>query len=102
VDVHDFRQHARIGSLGLDLIDAAARSRKTSSTQFERLCCINSVNRSSSASSFLQAAIAKTSKSLFMNRTSSLTCGLHVRQWPRRIILITSNPLTVAAAVFIV
>ncbi len=49
-----------------------------------------------------QAAITKMSNSLFTKRTSSLTCGLHVRQCPRRIIRITSNPFTVAAAVFIV
>ncbi len=49
-----------------------------------------------------QAAITKMSNSLFTKRTSSLTCGLHVRQCPRRIIRITSNPFIVAAAVFIV
>jgi hypothetical protein len=51
---------------------------------------------------FHQAAILKTSNSLLTKRTSSFTCGLQVRQWPRRIIRITSNPLIVAATVFIV
>jgi hypothetical protein len=36
------------------------------------------------------------SNSLFTKRTSSLTCGLQVRQCPRRIIRITSNPFIVA------
>jgi hypothetical protein len=49
-----------------------------------------------------QAAISKMSNSLFTKRTSSLTRGLHVRQCPRRIIRITSNPFIVAAAVFMV
>jgi hypothetical protein len=35
---------------------------------------------------FHQAAITKMSNSLFTKRTLSLTCGLHVRQCPRRII----------------
>ena len=51
---------------------------------------------------FRQAATEKMSKSLFTKRISSLTCGLHVRQCPRRIMRITSKPLIVAAAVFIV
>jgi hypothetical protein len=59
------------------------------------LCCINFVGRSSSVTRF-QAAISKMSNSLFMKRTSSLTCGLQV------IIRITSNPFIVAAAVFMV
>jgi hypothetical protein len=49
-----------------------------------------------------QAAISKMSNSLFTKCTSSLPCGLHVRQCPRRIIRIISNPFIVAAAVFIV
>ena len=48
------------------------------------------------------AAAAETSNSLFTKRTSSLTWGLHVRQCPRRIIRITSKPLIVADAVFMV
>ena len=66
------------------------------------LCCVNSLCRGFAASLSRYAATAKTSKSLFTKRTSSFTCGLQVRQWPRRIIRITSNPLMVAAAVFIV
>ncbi len=66
------------------------------------LCCINSSCRSSARCSVHQAATAKMSNSLFTNRTSSWTRGLHVRQCPRRIIRITSKPLIVAAAVLIV
>ena len=54
------------------------------------------------AALFHQAATGKMSNRLFTKRTLSLTCGLHLRQWPRRIIRITSKPLIVAAAVFIV
>ena len=66
------------------------------------LCCSNSIGCSPLSSHFHQAAMAKTSKSLLTKRTSSFTCGLQVRQWPRRIIRITSKPLIVAAAVFMV
>ena len=46
--------------------------------------------------------VVKTSNSLLTKRTSSLTCGLHVREWPLLIIRITSKPLIVAAADFMV
>ncbi|AXC14049.1 cell wall-associated protein precursor [Acidisarcina polymorpha] len=66
------------------------------------LCCINFTGRSSLGALLDQAATAKMSNSLFTNRISSLTCGLQVRQCPRRIIRITSKPLIVAGAVLIV
>jgi len=67
-----------------------------------RLCCINLFGCSLARCFFCQAATEKMSNSLFINGTSSLTLGLQVRQCPRRIMRITSKPLMVAAAVFIV
>jgi hypothetical protein len=58
-----------------------------------RLCCINSGFRSSVIGGFAQAAIVKISNSLLTKCTSFFTCGSLVRQWPRRIILITSKAL---------
>jgi hypothetical protein len=66
-----------------------------------RHCCINSVGRIVATARLDQAALVKMLNSLLMKCTSSSTCGLHMRQWPRRIIRITSKPLIVADAVFI-
>ena len=54
---------------------------------------MNSVGRSLALALFDQAAIVKTSNSLWMKRSSSFTCGLQLRQGSRRIMHMTFEAL---------
>jgi hypothetical protein len=69
------------------------------SSQFMGLCCINLERARRTQPEWI--AQATRPKSWFTRRISPVTLGIGNMQWPRRIMRMTSKPLMVAEAVFI-